>query len=207
MPIYRLNLDRSTLLQLGAGSALLLLVVFFSGTLLGYTLSGAPPEVDPEEVAARQIAYQLTEADCPVPDETAVAVQTHPRPLWPERASADFSLLPSGFSEDLEEASPEASWEAGEAMEARLDPMSGYAVQVGAFGVRGNADALAADLRARGYEPLIVAAQNRHGDWLEHVHLSIHPDEASAQAVAENFARSERLTAVVVPTPSAEVRR
>ncbi len=260
MPIYRLNLDRGTMLHLGAGTVLLLLVVFFSGTLLGYTLSGGPLGSPTEEDVARRVAHAVDDTVCPDPDQPVTTVQRaerrseERRPLalsslpwgaWAaEEATSRAPLAPRMAPEpefsSLEEpglelqhrlqAAPQHRLEATpqhglaaapqhgpwpapseEAATAADDPFpiphGRYAVQVGAFGVRENAHALASDLRARGYEPLIVTARNRRGDWLEHVHLSIHADEASARAMAEDFARIERLNAVVVPALPPEVRR
>jgi cell division septation protein DedD len=228
MPIYRLNLDRGTLLHLGVGTALLLLVVFFSGTLLGYTLSGGPQGVSAPDEVAFQIAHAGDDPVCPEPAPLATAVQRAER-SGAERSPLALSALPWGVWESESAAArartreiegsndpaahpspPEvaeavATPEPPEPLEAV--PAGRYAVQVGAFGVRENAHALASDLRARGYEPLIITARNRRGDWLEHVHLSIHADEASARAMAEDFARMERLNAVVVPALPPEVRR
>lgn len=216
MPIYRLNLDRATLLQLGAGTTIILFVAFFSGTLLGYSLSTGTPVAEDAGSDAVQLAQAVGPAPACAPEERMAldldailpTLNLPARAAWAPPAPA-IDLEDRSVDIQLPEPSPAAPEVVRQAEVLPEPPTTsgGFAVQVGAFGVRANADALAADLRARGYEPLIIAAQTRSGDWLEHVHLSIHADETAARAVAEAFVRSEQLTAVVVPAPRREGRR
>jgi cell division septation protein DedD len=173
--------------------------VFFSGTLFGYTLSSGPDqgfEAGAEPVHLAQVAAAVPA--CVPEDRMAMEAEAT---VLTSRARPPLTL-PTVTVPEPAPAPPEATASPAEPIKEGR-----YAVQVGAFGVRANADALAEDLRARGYEPLIIAAQNRRGDWLEHVHLSVHADEAGARAVAEAFSRSEQLTAVVVPAPRFDERR
>jgi len=50
----------------------------------------------------------------------------------------------------------------------------------------------------RGYDPLIFTARARSGQWLEHVRLSVHPEERAALLAAGSFTLREQLPAVVV---------
>lgn len=68
-----------------------------------------------------------------------------------------------------------------------------YAVQVAAFDERPSAEAMAADLKRKGYPAYVVAFQNLdRGTWYR-VRVGNYPAREAAQAVADQLSRKERL--------------
>jgi len=219
MAIYRLQLNRETLLKLVVSSALFCTLIFVSGGLVGVWMApallnsapGGVPEGVSLQALSRDLALDL-EALCPAGEGPGSAAAV---------TSAMTLDRPDAFDTPLAFEIPQAieAFESPRELDSRpatenvplpspvqLAPPSAptprYAVQIGAFGVRENAESLAQDLRRRGYDPLIVAVRSRSGDWLNHVHLSLHEDEASARAMARRFSEQETLSALVVPAPS-----
>jgi cell division septation protein DedD len=212
MATYRLQLNRSTLLKLGLSGALFCALLFGAGGVVGLWIAPtvwshletqgedqgdllvalaprAPglPEV-PQVPEVREVPEGLEVPEGPeVTGILEAAARAH--------LEAFEAPLPPVVAETPEVAPP-----------ANPSPTPRFAVQVGAFGVRQNAEALAEDLRRRGYDPLIVSVRSRSGDWLSHVHLSLHSDEASARALARSFTEAERLSALVVEAPSLSER-
>jgi cell division protein FtsN len=73
-----------------------------------------------------------------------------------------------------------------------------YAVQVGSFLIKANADRLAAELDARGYAAQVLMAQEAGGPaWYPVVLAPVH-DVASVAALAQEFSASEGRNAEVV---------
>jgi len=211
MAIYRIELSRTVGFQLLGGAMLLGGVLFAGGTMVGYSLASAgtgaagegeapvipdsaaedpvtalaaPPVVSPEVVTAPEVV--------PTPEDRVAWAPADPTP-GPDRRP------PPDPVEEVAWLPPPPAGAPAAAPLPRESRGQGYAVQVGAFRVKGNADALASTLRQRGYDPLVVRARTRSGQWLEHVHLSVHAGERVALEAAESFSARERLPAVVVP--------
>lgn len=107
-------------------------------------------------------------------------------------------LARTAASRTLPTARDDGAIGVGEASPAAASVTGRFAVQLGVFGVESNADRFARGLRGRGYDPLVVAARNRSGQWMKRVHLSVFDSEESALAAAETFITREGLPAVVV---------
>ncbi len=201
MAVYRMDVDGFTLLRLALGGTFFCGLIFLAGAVVGYSLSTPPDEgVSTPEVPV--VALAVEGEHCPEVPPVSVLLADAPDPA-PAPAEPEVPI-PSPEPVRVAESLTTQAW-VDVPTTRELDPPPPasrnrrYAVQVGAFSVRGNADALAEDLRQRGYEPLVITARSRTGEWLEHVHLSVHPDEAVALAAADTFRSREQLAAVVVP--------
>lgn len=144
-------------------------------------LSCGPTEEPTRLVQSPEAVEALTESLQP---QSSVAPPAETRPA--ETRTATRSVTPPP-SQPVIPPTPEAT-----------SPSGRYAVQLGVFGVETNADRFATSLRGRGYDPLVVAARNRSGQWMKRVHLGVFDTEASALAAAETFNSREGLPAVVV---------
>jgi cell division protein FtsN len=193
MKKYRFILGGSALVALAAGWVVTSMLVFVAGALIGFSLRAstpvgaparaevAPPERDAIGDEVPSVAFRETPEDgasrAAEPEETA-----EPSPMEPttEAVVVPAAVIPE---RPIEPAASQAA--------------SRFAIQFGAFGIRSNAEALRDRLAARGYDPVIVRAQNRSGRWLEHVRLASLVGRADASRLARRL-ESEGLDAIVI---------
>lgn len=167
-------LDSRALAQLMMTSMFLLGLVFLAGAVVGFAVhpdvaSGVSAPVGAPTSSAVTTAVQESVAEEPA------------APVRPVRVA----VLSEPAVEETEDRVPVEELE--------------YAVQLGVFRVESNVLALTADLRRRGYDPLVVAMRNRSGQWLRRVHLSVFGRRESAAMAARSFREKEGLDAIVVP--------
>ncbi len=198
MSARRVVLDRTGLIQLGGGVALLLALGFATGAVVGFAARGGAAA--PVPAGARPAAvtvHQTSSAQPCVPAASAPAVSVadtlHPAaaPSTTLRATAPGRTRGGA-------ASPAAVSERAAIARRSVQARHRYAVQVGVFAVPDNAHRLAHHLRARGYDPLVVAMRNRSGHWMRWVDLSVFRTRDQARVAAASFRAHERLPAVVV---------
>lgn len=187
----RVVLDRVGLFQAGAAVAVLVLVGFGSGAILG--VSYASGALD-RAVESAEATFRTADSESGPPPPTEV----------PSEVRAEVPVDAPGRAAPDAPAVEPAEVESGVPAQVRLDPAplpepsEVWTVQVGVFGVERNADRMAARLRSRGYDPLVTAVRNRSGDWLRRVHFELHRTEAEALAAARRFAGAEGMPAVAV---------
>lgn len=181
-------LDRGGLLRLGGGVSLLLVLVFTAGTVVGFALGGGTAGVPAGGISAP--AGLSVASTGPILPPPRPAPEVEPDPSGPRPSAGDAPGAEA--TEVVAEAAPR--------FVDRSDPAAdaGYAVQVGVFGVEANAERLVAQLRSRGYDPLVTALRNRSGHWMQRVQLSTYPTERAASAAADTFRVREGMPAVVV---------
>ena len=168
-------------------------------------LSCGPTEEPTRLVQSPEAVEALTESlrpesdAAPSPAETPSATRTATQPVspMPNQSTAQPTSQPTTQAVTPPLTQPLTPPVVSPTLDAA--PATGrYAVQLGVFGVETNADRFATSLRGRGYDPLVVAARNRSGQWMKRVHLAVFDTEASALAAAESFNLREGLPAVVV---------
>jgi cell division septation protein DedD len=205
MATYRLNLDRRTLLLLGTSGLVFCALIFASGGLVGLWMAPSVLATKPLDADLSVVAHassptvgDLELCLAPAPETQSLVAATD----WTRMGAME----PLGISLAEDSDSAPVTEEVSPPAPVLPPPAPRFAVQVGAFGIRENAEALAADLRRRGHDPLIVSVRSRTGDWLSHVHVSLHEDESSAQAAARRISEEARLSALVVAAPPASER-
>ncbi|MGY8799724.1 MAG: SPOR domain-containing protein [Longimicrobiales bacterium] len=204
----RVVLDKTGLIQLSVGMVALLGLGFVAGAVVGYGVhvdpqlrsaaDGVSIAMDlqdaPACLPADPVNTQLAAADAPT-DEAAPTAES----MLSDRATVamnDALMRRRTLAAAASDLSQTAEMPSAIGLEGAR---KGYAVQLGAFGVEENADRFAGSLRGRGYDPLVVAARNRSGQWIKRVHLQVFESEASALLAAESFSTHEGIPAVVVP--------
>jgi DedD protein len=191
--------------------AFLLVLGFMGGAVVGYGLGGTPPVTVPARVAATGVLGKAsvaqpctpTEADRMLRTADAAAFEPVPPPApvaAGNRSATKHPVATATTATTATAESPAATTSSpGEPASAVApETRTKYAVQLGVFGVAGNAERLASRVRARGYDPIITAMRNRSGQWLKRVNLSVYTDEDEATAAARTFRTREGLPAVVV---------
>ena len=203
--------NRSVRLRLAGGVLMTGTLCFFSGAATGFSLgtkatvaASAQTPVAVHETQAVQVSSLSTCVEAE-PVRLALAVReepvAEPQVDEPEVAEQQVEQVQADALAAAEPGVPvEPEVPAAEpevpAAERR------WTMQVGAFSVEHNAHALASDLKARGYDPLIVAARTRSGQWLQHVRLDVSGDERSAVAKAREFERLESMQVILVAMDS-----
>jgi cell division protein FtsN len=194
--------NRSVRLRLAGGVLMTGTLCFFSGAATGFSLgtkatvaASAQTPVAVHETQAVQVSSLSTCVE-DEPVRLALAVQEEPvdEVQRDEPQIDELQVDEQPVAEVLADAVAVA--EPGASAERR------WTMQVGAFSVEHNAHALASDLKARGYDPLIVAARTRSGQWLQHVRLDVSGDERSAVAKAREFERLESMQVILVAMDS-----
>ena len=191
-------LDTAALVQLMVASIFLLGLVFLVGAVVGFAVhpdgdAGASAPVSAETSSLAVVTAQECIAAEPAPP-ARLAGPSEPAAEEPgDRGSIEnVAAVDLVVREDRARATGvEEDRPAGSGAE--------YAVQVGVFGVEANVVAFTANLRRRGYDPLVVAMRNRSGQWLQRVHLSVFGRRESAVVAARSFREKEGMDAIVVP--------
>ena len=195
-------LDSSALAQLMAASIFLLGHVFLVGAVVGFAVyPDRDAGVSAAVIAETSSLAVVTEQECLVteldakeagdrgPVENVVAIEWEGRPR-DAMVDVDGARVAVVQNDRTQVAGVEGDRPAASGAE--------YAVQVGVFGVEANVTALTADLRRRGYDPLVVAMRNRSGQWLQRVHVSVFGRRESAVMAARSFREKEGMGAIVV---------
>lgn len=171
MTRHVVTLDSRALAQLIMASMFLLGLVFLAGAVVGFAMH---PDVD-SGVSAPVGAPTSS----PAATTTQESVAEEPAPTARMAAMSEPAAEEPGDNGPFEE------------ME--------YAVQVGVFRVEANVVAFTADLRRRGYDPVVVGIRSRSGQGLQRVHVSVFGRRESAVVAARSFREQEGLDAIVVP--------
>jgi cell division septation protein DedD len=194
----------SVRVRIAAGALAVGLTSFFSGAATGFSLRPADA-VEAEAAAVAMAVASLTECRAASPSALASLQQdpaeTAPESTHDEGRSFAAAASERGWATEAEaDAGSEsrAEIESDARIEAEAARSSRWLVQVGAFSSDENAHALASRLEQKGYDPLIVAARSRTGEWLQHVRLDFEADEAAVVARAREFEQREGLPVVVV---------
>lgn len=152
-------------------------------------------EAADDDSEASDAETEPEEAD---PSDAAAEAETEPETDAESPAEPDASPEPESSSEsDAEEES--AAETDGEPF-ASAPAGSGWAVQVGSFSSRENADRLVAQLRENGFQAFLM--RHRHeGDVLYRVRVGLEPDRESAERIAERIRNTTEHPARPVPHP------
>lgn len=219
------RLNRSVRLRLAGGVLMTGVLCFFSGAATGFSLGtratvaasdqaqAAVHEPQADQVSSLSTCVEaepvrLAQVVREVPVDEVQLDEVQRDGLRAEELRADELPVAEVQIEQTQTAAvaavePGASAEPGvSAVEPEASAERRWTLQVGAFSVEYNAHALASDLRARGYDPLIVAARTRSGQWLQHVRLDVSGDERSAVAQAREFERLESMQVILVAMDS-----
>ena len=197
------QLDGSRALRLFAGICAIVVLTFFTGTLVGYSLqptyaSSAAPNVEPAQSGSGAVRNVSLTEPC------LTAPPSEPRPsaiaLMQEPGWAD------GLPSTLEDGDPNAGTVDLPAPDGATLVVDGitlrqvYTVQVGVYRDAGYARAMTALLEERGYDPFTMTAVRDDGMLLRHVRIADFDDRQQALAAAADFIDRENLAAAVVAT-------
>lgn len=185
--MFNFVFDKRSLVMLLAGLAVAGGLLFFAGLLVGVNLGlpGLRPEATypPRPLPVREVVQP-----CPEP---VVPAEARPKPLpMPE---APERMAPAPLPQMAEEEPPSpprpAPERAPRTVPATLRPSSSgegaFAVQVGAFRVKENSDALIEELKSRGYEPYVVESASS----LRIVRVGRFAEREEAQRIAAELKR------------------
>jgi DedD protein len=165
----------------------------------------SPPTVAPE--SGQLAETSAAEAAKPTPDASAESPKPAPRVEAPKPAAVARAETPKPAPAARTEAPKPASREApatrAEAPPARAGstdskPTSGWAVQVGSFASRDNAERLAQKLKGKGFAATV--SQSPKGRRLWRVRVGPEADRAAATALSAKL-RSAGQSGTVVPYP------
>lgn len=203
---YEFSADSRQFALLLGVAALFVVVVFFSGVLVGNLIvkrqGKAPtPAVSQDFEAALQeppsaeseppnLAGESAAAPTPSERPPAPPVPVQPEPTAPAVAPAASPPPPP----------PVARPQARVIPPARPAPVSSgahYAVQVGAFQDRASAERMAKSLKAKGLDAFVVAAQLRGGTWYR-VRVGRYSGESDAQATYRRLAAEQGIRGMIV---------
>lgn len=211
---YDFSLDRKATVTLGAGSMLLLILVFVAGVLTGLTwrpdqelMAARKPAVPTEKVEAANQAGGggASTKGAAAPSAAAMdKAQATAAPAAPGSAAAPVAAAPQQPAAPA--ASPAASGmpaagatpAAAPASVAPEVPGVQLAVQVGAFLDKANADRLAQRLREGGYTPQIVLGGRAPKQW-NLVRVGPYNDWEEAAEIAAVLSRDQATPAVIRP--------
>jgi cell division protein FtsN len=211
---YDFSLDRKAAVTLGAGSVLLLFLMFAAGVLTGVTWQN-----EQQMIAARRPAVSLPkvvaaaapgapprdkESKGRVPATASTQDASTTAGAEPEAATAAASApappAPAASEPDAKATTTAAP--AGTAAEppARVPAYSGtqLAVQVGAFLEKSNAEKLAEELKAEGYAPQIIVGGHAPRQW-NIVRIGPYRDWDEASEIAAVLSRDRSTPAVIRP--------
>jgi|SRR5579871_502911 len=191
---YDFSLDRKATVTLGAGSMLLLILVFVAGVLTGLTWRSdqelmmtarpASPSMMKTVAAHPAAAAPPNPAPAPIGKKAPASAPETPAPAATAPAAPPAATMP---------AAPAAA-------EPKTPDVPGIqlAIQVGAFLERANADKLVARLKEEGYAPQIVASNHGDRQW-NFVRVGPYHDWEEATEVAAVLSRDQASPAVVRP--------
>jgi cell division septation protein DedD len=192
--IYEFSFERGQLMKFVGGLTSLVLLVFFAGFLtgVGLPLNEAPAVI---LVQGPQPPYR--------PDQPLAAGILPEQPAIEEVAAVadeDLPAIDPADSVDDQPAieEPEVEVAAAEQVEAPIE--RGFAVQLGAFLSRQNADLLARKLVRAGYEADVVIREDSHGRPWFLVRYGLFPNRAEASAVAIQIKNRDNFEAFVRPS-------
>lgn len=191
---YDFSLDRKATATLGAGSALLLILVFIAGVLTGLTWRS-----DQDLMAVRKPAVVVEKAAGAA--EGAGRMQmanVAPPPAglpMPPAASMAMAAAPSATNTASNQAPAPPATAASQAPEI---PGVQLAIQVGAFLERANADKLADRLKEEGYASEVVLGGHPPKQW-NFVRVGPYRDWEEASQIAAVLSRDQATRAVVQP--------
>jgi cell division septation protein DedD len=194
---YDFSLDRKSSLTLGAGSVLLLILVFVAGVLTGLTW-----RPNGEIMAMRKPAASAAA----LPQTTTMAAGMVPAPaaLAAAMTKATASITPpvqAAPAPAPASATDKASTPANEAAPAPVSkaPVGvELAVQVGAFLERANAEKLSEHLKEEGYTPQITTGGHALKQW-NFVSVGPYHEWDQASQIAAILSRDQGAHAVVQP--------
>lgn len=198
--------NRSVRLRLVGGVLMTGTLCFFSGAATGFSLGTKATVAASDQAQAAvhetQAIQVSTSSTCVEAEPVRLALAVREEPVAePQVAEQQVEQVQADALAAAELGV--ASAELGIAVEPEVPAAERrWTMQVGAFSVEHNAHALASDLKARGYDPLIVAARTRSGQWLQHVRLDVSGDERSAVAQAREFERLESMQVILVAMDS-----
>jgi cell division septation protein DedD len=195
--MYHFVFDKKSMALFLAGLALVGGLIFFGGLLAGVNWSlptagpavAQRPRVQPADFAA--------ERPCPEPASAPAVLQQEP--------AFDEPILEEGEPEPEPYAAEEepvrfAALEPP-APPAEREPHGPFSVQVGAFRVKANSDAVLRDLEDRGYEPYVIELTSANRQ-LHTVRIGRYGDRTEASEAASEFRRREKMAAIVQPVGS-----
>lgn len=223
--LYEFSLDKKAVGLLVAASALLVLLVFILGLVIGVHWY-APTETTTTATTAtktnkRQPVF-ASEAEGPtLPQEAAIEGEA----LRPEAgaateaaatAKADSLLTPAGAAQEgtpkagalpgadpqvIQRAKPDAV-EGAAADEGTALKREAFSVQVGVFLEEIDANRLVEEMESKGYTPSILVANDADDRPWYSVRIGAYADQAEATQAASNFTKQEKKKAVVRPINS-----
>lgn len=194
--MFNFVFDKRSLVLLLAGLTVAGGLLFFAGLLVGVNL-GLP-------------GFRQEEAYLPHPFPAATPVKAEPCPEPPARVTPNTPNVPADIKPEpapvpiapepepappVQIAEMEEEPPAPRAVQASLRPRGdrAFSVQVGAFRVKENSDAVVEELKSRGYEPWVETAGS-----LRIVRVGRFVERGEAQRVASAL-KGENMEAVVRP--------
>jgi cell division septation protein DedD len=214
---YDFSLDRKTTVTLGAGSVVLLVLVFVAGLLTGLTwrsdqdqmasikpASPAAKAAEPSQAAAAAPkensipAAAAAAVESPVPAAPAAAPAESNAPAAPPAAPTADRSAPVPAPPVAPAATPAAAPAVAPSPDAVTPGGVELAIQVGAFLDKSNADKLAERLKEQGYSSQIVLGGHAPKQW-NFVRVGPYHDWEEASEIAAVISRDQATQAVVRP--------
>jgi cell division septation protein DedD len=161
--MFNFVFDKRSLVVLVAGLTVAGGLLFFAGLLVGVNL-GLPSLRSGIAYPPRPLPVRDVARPCPEPAVPAVA-KPLPAPALEESVPAEPWPAPAPAPQlaEKEEPPPPARKQPARAVQAALRSPSedgAYSVQVGAFRVKENSEAVMERLKSRGFEPYVVETPN-----------------------------------------------
>jgi cell division protein FtsN len=192
---YEFAFERSQLIQFVGGLTSLVVLVFVAGFLIGVglPLNEAPAVL---VVQAPQPPYR--------PELPLTAGEIPAGPVQEQVAAIAVEDLPAVEGDPYEPVFADQDAEAVAANEEPAEPIiSGkFAVQLGAFLSKRNAESLTRKLSTAGYDVSVVVREDSHGRNWYLVRFGLFPSRAEATAVAVDLKARENFEALVRPSGS-----
>lgn len=219
---YDFSLDKKTIGLLAAGSALVGILVFVAGLIIGVHWNASPSETTTVATTARQHTLASDETEQPTlpkeallgeeglkPEAGAPAETVRPQkpidvlpPLAESgRETQKGAPLVGADPKVIQRAEPDVMEDAG-SDEGPAYKRAALSVQVGVFLEEIDADRLVEELESKGYTPTVFVANDADNRPWYAVRIGAYTDQAEAAQAASNFTKQEKLKATVRPIGS-----
>jgi cell division protein FtsN len=221
--MYDFSLDKKSFGLLVAGSALLGLLVFIAGLLVGANWNTHPAETiasgarqqpalvseaeqpaTPKEPVLTKEPDAKEEAHASAPAETAKPAKQQdgtPTEENKKESSTTAALAPGGEAKIIQTTDADAT-DMADSNEEAADKRVAFSVQVGVFLEAEKASQFVAEMEGKGYTPSIFVANDAENRQWYTVRIGAYANQAEATQAATNFTKQEKIKAVVRPANS-----
>lgn len=212
---YEFSLNKTGLISLVAGSVVFAVLLFAAGLVVGSEWLGITsaasaeaiakneetegprePVLNDEEAAPKKAAAPKNAEQRPVAPKEPGAAPAATQPEAAPPAVAQHAAAVNGGIQIVQEAAADGN---GEGAESEPEYVT---VQVGVFLDQNEANRLLKDIERKGYAPSFFSGRDAEARQWYAVRIGAYSDWQQAANAAANFARQEKLKAVVRPVGS-----